>query len=287
MGQMLMVTLREGIEMFLIVAIAAAYLRKTGRAALLPAVWWGAAAAAAASLVLGVWLAEVAVLPFRQGILALIAAALVLSMVIYMLKAARRMRSEIADRLEAAARRTGLAAWLGVFLFTLLMITREGMEFAFVAASLTQQANAIALVSGALLGLVAAGFLALAWARYGHRVDLRLFFQFTSIFLVLFVLQLLLYAFHEFTEAGALPIDNAYWHLATEEWAEGEYANLISLALILIPLAWLGYASLRRGPPPSSTALASRPSGKPAMHPSKRRKTAWPGFTDSGSSRSP
>jgi hypothetical protein len=101
---------------------------------------------------------------------------------------------------------------------------------------------------------------------------------------VLFVLQLLLYAFHEFTEAGALPIDNAYWHLATEEWAEGEYANLISLALILIPLAWLGYASLRRGPPPSSTALASRPSGKPAMHRSKRRKTAWPGFTDSGSS---
>ena len=287
MGQMLMVTLREGIEMFLIVAIAAAYLRKTGRTALLPAVWWGAAAAAAASLVLGVWLAEISVLPFRQGILALVAAALVLSMVVYMLKAARRMRSEIADRLEAAARRTGLAAWLGVFLFTLLMITREGMEFAFVAASLTQQANATALVSGALLGLVAAGSLAVAWGRYGHRVDLRLFFQVTSIFLVLFVLQLLLYAFHEFTEAGALPIDNAYWHLATEEWAEGEYANLISLALILIPLAWLGYASLRRGLPPSFTAPASRPNGKPAMHPSKRRKTAWPVFTDSGSSRSP
>ena len=29
MGQMVVVTLREGIEMFLIVAIAAAYLRKT------------------------------------------------------------------------------------------------------------------------------------------------------------------------------------------------------------------------------------------------------------------
>ena len=41
MGQMLVVTLREGIETFLIVAIAAAYLRKTGRDALLPAVWWG------------------------------------------------------------------------------------------------------------------------------------------------------------------------------------------------------------------------------------------------------
>ena len=248
MGQMLMVTLREGIEMFLIVAIAAAYLRKTGRGTLLPAVWWGAAAAGTASLILGFWLAEVAVLPFRQGVLALIAAALVASMVIYMLKAARRMRTEIGERLETAARRPGAAAWLGVFLFTLLMITREGMEFAFVAASLTQQANALALVSGALLGLIAAALLALAWARYGHRVDLRLFFQVTSIFLVLFVFQLLLYAFHEFTEAGALPIDNAYWHMATEEWAEGRYANLISLALVLIPLGWLGFATLRRAP---------------------------------------
>src|SRR4029077_11080949 len=90
-----------------------------------------------------------------------------------------------------------------------------------------------------------AGLLAAAWVRYGHRVNLGLFFQVTSIFLILFVVQLLFYAFHEFTEANALPIDNAYWHLATEEWAEGTYANLISVALILIPLAWLGYASLR------------------------------------------
>jgi high-affinity iron transporter len=254
MGQMLMVTLREGIEMFLIVAIAAAYLRKTGRATLLSAVWWGAAAAVTASVVLGVWLAEFSVLPFRQGVLALIAAALVASMVIYMLRAARRMRIEINKRLETAARQPGAAAWLGVFLFTLLMITREGMEFAFVAASLTQQANAPALVSGALLGLVAAVLLAVAWARYGHRVDLRLFFQVTSIFLVLFVLQLLLYSFHEFTEAGALPIDNAYWHMATEEWAEGEYANLISLALVLIPLGWLAVATLRRAPGPHAQA---------------------------------
>jgi high-affinity iron transporter len=38
MGQMLVVTLRDGIEAFLIVAIAAAHLRKTDRASLLPAV---------------------------------------------------------------------------------------------------------------------------------------------------------------------------------------------------------------------------------------------------------
>lgn len=247
MGQMLVVTLREGIEMFLIVAIAAAYLKKTGRDALLPAVWWGTAGAVAASIVLGVWLAEVAVLPFSQGVLALIAAALVISMVIYMLKAAKRMREDIGARIESVAGRPGAGAWLGVFLFTLLMITREGMEFAFVAASIASQAGNEALLVGAFGGLVLAALLAAGWVRYGQRVNLGLFFQVTSIFLILFVLQLLLYAFHEFTEANALPIDNVYWHLATEEWAEGTYANLISLLLVVIPLAWLGYVSIGTG----------------------------------------
>jgi high-affinity iron transporter len=237
------VTLREGIEMFLIVAIAAAYLRKTRRDALLPAVWWGAASAVAASTVLGVWLAEVAVQPFWEGMLALVAAVLVVSMVIYMLKAATRMRADIGARIESAASRPGAGAWIGVFLFTLLMITREGMEFAFVAASIASQSGAAALLGGAFVGLLLAALLAAAWVRYGHRVNLGLFFQVTSIFLILFVLQLLFYAFHEFTEANALPIDNAYWHLATEEWAEGTYANMISVALIAIPLAWLAYVS--------------------------------------------
>ena len=246
MGQMMVVTLREGIEMFLIVAIAAAYLRKTGRPELLSAVGWGAGSAVVVSTILGVWLAETVVTPFWSGVLALIAAALVLGMVVYMMRAAKHMSAEIGQRLEIAASKPGSTAWLGVFLFTVLMITREGMEFAFVAASIARQSDSAgAILSGGFLGLIAAGLLALAWGRYGHRVKLSLFFQVTSIFLILFTLQLFLYAFHEFTEANALPIDNAYWHLATEEWAEGSYADAISIALILIPLAWLAYASLQ------------------------------------------
>src|SRR5215212_11601016 len=107
MGQILLVTLREGIEMFLIVAIAAAYLRKTGRACLLSAVAWGALAAGIASLVLGVWLAETAVTPKAECLLAVVAALLVVSMVVYMLSAAKHLRREIGTRLEAAAARPG------------------------------------------------------------------------------------------------------------------------------------------------------------------------------------
>lgn len=246
MGQTLLVTLREGIEMFLIVAIAAAYLRKTGRAALLSAVASGTAMAACISLVLGVWLAEAAVTPKAESILALIAAVLVISMVVYMLRAAKHLRREIGARLEAATGRSGAGAWLGVFVFVVFMITREGMETAFITASLFRQTETAPFVIGALGGLALAAALAYAWSRYGHRVDLGLFFRVTSVFLLLFAVQLVVYAFHEATEANLLPIDNAYWHIATEPYGpEGEYGALLTYALVLIPAAWLAFSSVK------------------------------------------
>jgi hypothetical protein len=41
MIQAFVITLREGLEAFLIVAISLAYLKKTGRTSLIPAVHWG------------------------------------------------------------------------------------------------------------------------------------------------------------------------------------------------------------------------------------------------------
>jgi high-affinity iron transporter len=255
MLNMMLVTLREGIEMFLIVAIAVTYLRKTGRVALLPAVAWGAGAALAASVVLGTWLAEVAVVPKWESLLALIAAILVISMVVYMLKAAKHMRRDIGERLETAATRTGRGAWLGVFLFVVLMITREGMETAFITASLFRQTDTAHFALGALAGLILAGALAWAWSRYGHRVNLALFFKVTSAFLALFALQLLVYAFHEATEANLLPLDNAYWHVATEPYGpEGEFGAFLTYALVLVPAAWMLFASLKARPPAARTA---------------------------------
>jgi high-affinity iron transporter len=245
MLQMFVITLREGIEAFLIVAIALAYLRKTGRNALVSAVFWGAGAGVSLSLILGIKLAEFAVQPIWEGVLALIAVVLVTTMVIYMMRTAKHLRTEIGAKLEAAAQKTGAGAWAGVFGFSVLMITREGMETAFLIDAVALRTGSTDLATGALLGVAVAALLAWVWSRYGHRVNLGLFFQVTSIFLLLFVLQLLLYAFHELTEAGVLPLDNEYWHEATEAYAEGIYAQIYSAALVLIPAAWLAIAALR------------------------------------------
>jgi hypothetical protein len=48
-GQAFVITLREGLEAFLIVAISLAYLRKRGRGELTKAVHWGIATALAVS----------------------------------------------------------------------------------------------------------------------------------------------------------------------------------------------------------------------------------------------
>jgi len=88
--------------------------------------------------------------------------------------------------------------------------------------------------------------LAWAWVRYGQLVNLALFFKVTSVFLVLFAFQLVIYSFHEATEANLLPLDNAYWHVATEPYGpEGQYGALLTYLLVLVPAAWLVFAALK------------------------------------------
>jgi high-affinity iron transporter len=133
-------------------------------------------------------------------------------------------------------------------MLVLLMVTREGMEMAFITATLARQAESSALLWGAIVGIGLAGTLAWAWSRYGHRVNLGLFFQVTSIFLVLFAVQLCIYAFHEATEANVLPIDNQYWHIATEPYGpEGSYGAVLTYALVLLPGVWLAWSWFAKG----------------------------------------
>jgi hypothetical protein len=56
MLQAFVITLREGLEAFLIVAISLAYLRKSARHELIPAVHWGIAASIALSIAAGLLL---------------------------------------------------------------------------------------------------------------------------------------------------------------------------------------------------------------------------------------
>src|SRR5688572_33193447 len=99
-----------------------------------------------------------------------------------------RSKRDIEHRLSVSAAQLGIQAAAGVFLFTLLMITREGMETALLMGTLVAQGSgATSLLAGAGLGVVAAAAMAWLWSKYGHRVNLGLFFQVTAVFLAVFV----------------------------------------------------------------------------------------------------
>jgi high-affinity iron transporter len=240
----MLVTLREGIEAFLIVAITLAYLRKTHRLALGSAVLWGTGVGVAMSVVAAWLFSHAENKPLWEGSLALAAAVMVLSMVFYMHRASRRMRGDIAAKVDAAASRAGIGAWLGVFAFVLVMIVREGMETALILTSLMFEQGSREMLAGATIGIMLAALVAWGWSRYGQRVNLKRFFQVTSVFLVLFTVQLVMYAFHEFSEAGAIPgIDNAFWHEALEPYGpEGRYGEWLTYLMVLVPAGWLGLA---------------------------------------------
>ena len=257
--QAFIITLREGLEAFLIVAISLAFLRKSGRASLVRAVYAGIVAGLAASVVGGYFLYNASNQEFLEGPLALVAAVSVAFLVIHMWRAGKTMRKSIEGRLNQSAVKTGIAALAGVFVFTVLMIGREGMETALL---LMQLKDTIDLAIGASLGILGAAMLAWAWSRYGHRINMSLFFQVTAIFLFVFVVQLVVRGVHEMSEQGYLPFSEAI-HNATEEWGpDGRFGVLLTYLLVIAPAGWLVLAALgqvgsRRQSPTAPAASAA------------------------------
>ena len=159
-----------------------------------------------------------------------------------MWRTAPHLKKDMEHRLtEVTKGKPRKAAFFGVFLFTLFMISREGME----TALLLLQIHEPRIVAGIFLGVLAAGGMAFLWACFGHLIDIKLFFQVTAIFLFLFVLQILIYSFHEFTEAGIFPNSEAL-HTATEPFSpEGLYGKWFSLVMVGGCGLWLVGAWLR------------------------------------------
>jgi high-affinity iron transporter len=241
MLQTLLIAFREGLEALLIVAIAALYLRRTGRASLVGAIRAGVATALVLSALLGVVLARIGAMSSAwEGAMAWVAAAAVISCTIHMMRMGRHMKKHIDGHLGEASKRSGRAGWWAIYLFALFMVGREGVETATMIASLAVNGDLAHMAWGGAIGFGLAAWIAWLWTRHGNKVNLGRFFQVTAVFMTVFSVQLLIYGFHEFTESALVPgIDNAWWHQATEDLAEGTIAQLISLAMVALPSIWL------------------------------------------------
>jgi len=198
--------LREGLEATLIVVIIATFLSAAGRRDSLRAMWTGVGVAVLFCIGFGLALQILDEnLPQRQQeqletLIAIVAAAAVTYMIVWMRRHARSLRGDLQDAVTGALARGSGRALVGMAFFAVI---REGLETAvFLTAAFQQSARPAMTGSGAILGIVVAVALGLGIYRGGVQINLVRFFRFTGVVLVLVAGGLLVSALHSGHEAG-------------------------------------------------------------------------------------
>jgi len=247
MLETLLITFREGLEAFLIVAITLAYLTKTGRNELKKPVYAGIIVALLVSATTGFHIAEMADTPLMEGWLAIIAGLLVASLTYYMMTHAHKIKDHIGATIEKHAKKAGIGAMIGIFAFTVVMIAREGMETALLLGAISGKTEGSQMLLGAVLGLGLTAFIGYLWATQSHKINLKAFMQVTGIFLLLFAVHLFLYGVYELTEVEGYVFYNPELHEAMRPWVSSKtlFGQLTIYGLLVVPCAWLIIAALK------------------------------------------
>ena len=202
-----LIMFREGLEAALIVAIVACYLKQSGQGRWLPAVWLGAASAAALCLALGLYMNHVqSEFPQKQqelfeAIVALVAAGMLASMVFWMKSSARSIKGNLHEAIDSALHRQRRRAW-GIVSLVFFAVAREGLESVFFLLAAFQQDVGIYAPIGAVLGIAASVATGALIYRGGLRLNMRRFFRWTGVFILLVAAGLLSSAVKAFHEAG-------------------------------------------------------------------------------------
>jgi FTR1 family protein len=202
----LLIALREGVEASLVVGIILVYLSRTGRQHLARFVWYGVAAAAALSLAVAVALERWRISEDGfEGLMLLVAAVFVVTMIVWMNRVARHLKKEIEAKVEAYAEKAGSAAGWGIFLFVFLMVLREGAELALILRAVELSSEGLQTWIGTIVGIAAAVAVGLFFFKGTLRIPLHRFFAATTVILMLVAFQLALTGLHELSEARWLP----------------------------------------------------------------------------------
>ena len=271
-----LIMFREGVEAALIVGIIASYLHQTGRSAWMPVVWIGILLALAMSLAVGAVLQFLsAEFPQKaqelfEAIIGLIAVFVLTSMVFWMRKAARSIKAELHHSIDAAFQ-TPRHKGVGLILMVFFAVAREGLESVFFLLAAFQQSEGAAAPLGALLGILLAAAVGYGIFKGGLRLNLRRFFRWTGVFILIIAAGILansVMAFHEaglwnyfqtvvFDTSDMLPLDSTlgsilagvFGYIATPTVSEvvAYVAFLIpALILFLMPTATLQNSQIKQ-----------------------------------------
>jgi|Deesub1362A_J573_1020465.scaffolds.fasta_scaffold00158_20 high-affinity iron transporter len=195
----LVITFREALEALLLVTILIAYLKKTGREQFVKSAIYGVLAA----LVVGAVIAASVMVIYGglgegnkelfEGVASLLAVAVLTYMVYWMAIKGREIRKDVEKRVESSRGSLAIAAASFVF------VVREVIEtilFLIPFAARDAVGTAVGAVSGVIMALV----LSYGISAAGMSFDLRRFFYYSSILLILIAGGLAGYGVHELIE---------------------------------------------------------------------------------------
>jgi len=188
-----------------VIAIAVAYLRKTGRLDLMPAVYRALISAVIACFLAAWGFTAIGLSDDAYGGWTLLASAVfVFTMVLWMNRHGGKLKGEIETRLQKDAV-PGAGSW-GVFFFVFLMIFREGVETVLMLYGVIRlDTSSILEALGAVLGIGLAVLFGISFVRGTIRVNLKQFFRMTTVILMVVVVQLAITGVHELSESQILP----------------------------------------------------------------------------------
>ncbi len=220
-GEAFLITLREGFEAALIVAIVLAAVRAQGRPELRRWVWLGTVAALGLAVLVGLILHLTiddltGVARLRTfAIICFAAAGLLTWMIFWMRKHSRSLKGELEHQVETALSQSAFA--LGAVAF--LAVAREGLETALFLISTTSADDGAQIVWGGLLGLAVAAALGVAVYHGSRVIPMKAFFQVTGVLIILFAAGLMSRAVQFLQAAGDLEtINNAVYNLTMYHW---------------------------------------------------------------------
>ena len=251
-----LIMLREGFEAALVIAILFAYLRRTGRADLLPPMWAGVAGAAAISVAAGVIIhvtvdgltGDARLLAFAA--ISLFAVVVLTWMIFWMRSHASHLSTDLRGDLDEAMSRRGNVR-LGVVLAAFVAVLREGLEASLFLVAVATGENGTQVLIGGLAGLaiaLVAGWLVVVG---GRRMPMKQFFTVTGVVLIVFAAGLLARAVMFLQSAGTAMIATANVYDVTRfEWltASTETGKFLAAMTgwdprpsVLQVVAWLVY----------------------------------------------
>lgn len=253
MGVAFLITLREGVEIAVIVAILLAYLSQNGRRDMFGAVWVGAGIAVAACMALGLAIKMVAgglegpAEAATEALVSLAAAGMITFMIFWMRRHARELRGNLHSRLSNALENS----YLAVAAFAAVSVLREGIETALLLLGASDESRAGAgFTFGGIAGLVVATWIGYLLYSGSRRIDLGRFFTVTGALLILFAAGMVGKAMHELVELVELggPLAGAAWTISAGPLSGGWFSDLLAGLFGWSPqpewlrvIAYLGY----------------------------------------------